>query len=168
MPVRLARLTAALAVAVAALGAAGPLRAQDDAATLRDRIEERFAARVQQELGLTDDQTRKLREVSGAFAQRRRAMEQEERELKRTLAGELRPGVAADAATVDRATQRLMELKVAYAKTYQDELREWGFLTPVQRAQLVMMRERLFETLQRARQERLRQGGALARPRPAP
>jgi Spy/CpxP family protein refolding chaperone len=154
---------------LAALAVATPAAAQqlDDppAAELRARIEERFAARVKEELGLDDQQAARLRDVSVAWARRRRGFEAEDRELKRALAAQMRPGVAAQPDSVARLTQRLLDLRVEYAESYRAELKELGFLTPVQRAQFVMLRERVLDNLRRARDERMQRGMA---PRPGP
>lgn len=139
---------------------AAPLSAQDEELpreALRQRFEERFGQQVKQQLGLTDAEAIKLRDVSQTWAAKRRALESEERGLKQALQGQLRPGVAANQDSVARLAQRLVDLKVTYAQTYRDELKDWAFLTPVQRAQLVVMRERLLQALREARLERLEQ-----------
>jgi hypothetical protein len=120
----------------------------------RQQIEERFAQRVKEELGLTEEQSSKLRQVAGTWFMRRRGLEADERALRQALAGQLRPGIAANADSVSRLTQRLLDLKVAYAETYRDENRELGFLTPVQQAQFHVLRERLLDALDAARQNR--------------
>jgi Spy/CpxP family protein refolding chaperone len=150
-------------IALGALAAAAPAAAQVDseppAAELRARIEERFTARVKEELALNDQQAARLREVAGSWARKRRGYEAEERELKRALASQMRPGVAAQPDSVTKLTQRLMDLRVEYAESYRSEYRELGFLTPVQRAQYVALRERVLDNLRRARQQRMQRGG---------
>jgi hypothetical protein len=155
------------------LAAVHPLAAQDSgvdrprANLLRQRIEERFAARVQEELGLTDDQTTKLRSTARQFAGRRRELEAQERELRSNLAAQLRPGVAADQDRVADLTAKLVDLKVAYAQSFRDEMREHSkYLSPVQRAQLYVMRERLLQRVQEVREQR--DGGAGLRGRRRP
>lgn len=140
-----------------------PLRAQqpapaaDDggqAATLRQRIEDRLAARVQEELGLTDAQVGKLRTTTAEFADRRRQMQRHEQELRRALAGQLRPGVAANQDSVSRLTDDLVDAKIRLAESYRDELKSLTFLTPVQQAQFFAMRERLLQRMQEIREQR--------------
>ena len=61
-------------------------------------------------------------------------MEAEERRLRQALAGELRPGVAANKDNVARLTDQLLDLKVRYVASYRDEVKDLaGFLDPVQR-----------------------------------
>jgi LTXXQ motif family protein len=123
------------------------------ATELRRRIEDRFAARVQEALGLDDKQAVRLREVVGSYFVKRRALEAEERRIRQDLAGELRPGVAADKDHVARLTDQLLDNKVRYVQSYQDEMKELAtFLDPVQRAQFLIMRERLLEQIRRAQE----------------
>ena len=152
-----------------------PALAQDDAdgdpqaARMRQQIETRFAQQIQSTLGLSDEQAVKLRGTFNTYAPKRRAMEQEERGLKRALQGQLRPGIAANSDSVGKLVDRLLELKVTYAKSFVEEDREMArFLTPVQRAQYQMLRERLMARIEEVRQQRQRQqlGPAGAAPRP--
>jgi hypothetical protein len=158
--------------AMVALGMlmAAPVMAQEpatepmaDTAVLRQRIEDRFAQRVKEELGLDDAQASKLRDVARGWAAKRRGYEAEERSLKRALADQMRPGVAANTDSVSRLTQRLLDLRVIYAESYRGEYRELGFLTPVQRAQFVALRERVLDSMRRMREERRGAGGPGAR-----
>jgi protein CpxP len=154
---------------------ARPVLAQDEgdtnpqAAVLRQQIETRFAQQIQATLGLSDEQTVKLRATFNTYAPKRRAMEQEERGIKRGLQGQLRPGIAANSDSVGKLVDRLLELKVNYAKSFVEEDREMAkFLTPVQRAQYQMLRERLMARIEEVRQQRQRQqagpGGPPSRP----
>ena len=122
---------------------------------MRRRIDERFATRVREELGLSDQQAARLRETGTKFGGRRRELESRERALRDALEAQLRPGVAADRDSVARLTDRLVEMRGAYAQTFRDEHKEVsGFLDPVQRAQLYMMRERLMRRAHEVRGER--------------
>lgn len=116
------------------------------AGQLRQQIEERFTARVQEDLGLSDKQTERLRDVARRYFARRREMEADERRLRQALAGELRPGVAANNDRVQQLTDQILENKVRYVQSYQDEMKELrAFLTPVQCAQFLALRERLLD-----------------------
>lgn len=142
------------------MAGAAPASAQDTALTpmanaeLRARIEQRFTERVKLDLGLDDAQTARLKQVAGDWFTRRRGMEAEERDLRQALAGQLRPGVAANADSVSRLVNQLLDLKVKYAESYREENKQLGFLTPVQRAQYYSLRERLLDALKEARQVR--------------
>ncbi|HEY8259566.1 MAG TPA: hypothetical protein VIG08_18065 [Gemmatimonadales bacterium] len=141
---------------------ASPALAQDStvpgsqAPGIRKLIEERFAQRIKEQLGLTDAQMGRLRETTGKFGGRRRELEGHQLAIRRALAMQLRPGTAANKDSVAKLTDELLAGRVAYAKSFQDELAELKtYLDPVQRAELMAMRERL---LRRAQQFRDRQG----------
>jgi DNA anti-recombination protein RmuC len=141
----------------------GP-RAQE----LRQRIEDRFALRVKEELGLSDEQTQQLRATATTYGSRRRDLQAQERQLRSALAAQLRPGVAANQDSVSRLTDALVDLRSRYARTFQDENQEMGkYLTPVQRSRLFVMRERLVRRIQevRARRQEERDGEVSPEPR---
>lgn len=144
-------------------GTAPAVLAQQDSAgsarpgreEMRRRLDERFTARVREELGLNDQQATRLRETAATFGSRRRELEGRERELRSALESQLRPGVAADRDSVARLTDALVNLRGAYAQSFREEHQEISkFLDPVQRAQLYMMRERLMRRAHEVRGER--------------
>jgi periplasmic protein CpxP/Spy len=123
--------------------------------SLRHRIEERFASRVQQELGLTNEQTTKLRATSQQFGARRRELHTRYRSLRQALRGQLQPGVAAKQDSVAKLTDAMIDLRIASAQTTRDEMREVAkYLTPVQRARFFVMRTRLQHRMKEAREHR--------------
>jgi hypothetical protein len=132
-----------------------PVRAE----RLRQQIEQRFGERMKEELGLTEDQASKVRVILGTLAVRRRALEQEERQLRQALANQLRPGVAANSDSVARLVDALTGHRVAFAQTFRDEMRELSaILNPVQRGQYLMLRDRLMQRAQELMQNRMNQG----------
>jgi hypothetical protein len=147
--------------AVLLAGTAPVLAAQRDTSRtehrdeMRRRLDERFAARVREELKLTEQQSTRLRETATTFGTRRRELESRERDLRAALEDQLRPGVAADRDSVARLTDALVDLRVAYTQSFRDEHREISkFLDPVQRARLYMMREKLMRRVHEVRGER--------------
>jgi hypothetical protein len=133
---------------------------------LRQLIEDRFAARAQEELGLNDEQFQRLRSTSAQYAAQRRGVEQQERRLRQAMAFQLRPGIAADQDSVARLVDALINVKGAYVQTYRDEMKALSaFLNPVQRAQYFVLRERLLNLAQQVRTQRgLRADSGGARP----
>lgn len=147
---------------------AAPLAAQtlpDDtvAPRLRARIEANFRATAREELGLTDDQADKVFAVGVRYASRRRDLEAAHRGMNELLAGELRPGVAANTGAITRALDSIAALQVMQAKLFGDEQRDLAaIISPVQRGQLYRMRARLADRIMTLREERAqRRGGAL-------
>jgi hypothetical protein len=140
-----------LMLTLAPFGVAGAQRADTSSMrgdSLRQRIEERFAARAQQELGLTNDQTAKLRATSQQFGARRGELRNRGQLLREALAAQLRPGVAANQDSVAKLTDALIGLRLAEAQASRDEVKEQSkYLNPVQRARLYVMRERFAHRL---------------------
>ncbi len=144
-----------MALALMAPGALSSQAPQDDAAreALRQKIEDRFAARVQEELGLTDDQAAKMRVTASTYFAKRRTLEQNERKLRQALAGQLRPGVAANQDSVSRLMESMLQVREKYLQTFRDEIKDQSaYLSPVQRAQYYMLREKLLERVRQARE----------------
>jgi predicted nucleic acid-binding Zn-ribbon protein len=141
-------------------GLVSPLAAQDlsddpRASDLRRQIEERFTARVKEELALTDQQTTRMKSTVRDWFLRRRDMEDQNRQLREAMAGQLRPGVAANKDSVAKLTDAMLDLKVRYAQSFKDEIKEMsGYLDPVQRAQFMVLRERLIERVREIREQR--------------
>ena len=147
------------AFAAAQLAAQQPPPAERGA--LQRRIETVFLQRVTEELGLSAPQAGQLRATEQRMFARRRALEGETRRLNQLLAGQLRPGVAAIPDSVSHLTDSLLAMRVAYAKVFQEEEGEMSrYLTPVQRGQYYLLRERLLQRIQNARRGRA-DGGEL-------
>jgi hypothetical protein len=138
---------------------AGPLRAQEpDTAPrgphLRERIERRFGERLKAELELTDEQAARLKEVARENGSRRRELRRRERALTDALERQLMPGAQADQDSVARLTRDLLDLRVEYAESWRREMSRLDFLTPVQRARLMVMRDRLLHRVHEMRDDR--------------
>ena len=122
---------------------------------LRQLIEERFGERLKEELGLTPDQEVRLKVALAGMAARRRGMEREERAMRQALAGQLRPGIAANADSVAHLVDALTNHRVAYAQTFKDEMRDLSaILNPVQRGQYLLLRDRLMLRAAQLQQDR--------------
>jgi len=141
--------------------AAGPLAAQGGRDTLprsrelRDRIEHRFAEQVKEELALTDEQAARLKTIATQYGGRRRELRHRERELRGGLDAQIASGAAADQDSVARLTRELLDLRVEYAECWREEMGKLApFLTPVQRARLLVMRERLIQRVHEMRGDR--------------
>jgi hypothetical protein len=117
---------------------------QQRAEQLRMQIEERFAQRVQVELGLTEQQMDRLRTAERANRDRHLALQDHEQDLRRAVGEQLKPGVAANADSLSRLLDAIAANHVARAQEEQQEIRDLAqFLSPVQRARLLIMRQQL-------------------------
>ena len=150
-------LLAAAASPAAGQDSTGPAGHRDQ---LRQLIEQRFTERAQQELKLSDEQTSKLRETNRKFGGKRRELEARRMAIRDAMSDQLRPGVAANRDSLSKLTDAAAEIRVQYAQSFRDELRETSkYLDPVQRAQLLTMRERLMRRVREVRSERGRREG---------
>ncbi len=128
--------------------------------SLRHQIEERFAARAQQDLGLTNEQTTKLRATSQQFGTRRAQLRTRGRQLREALTAQLQPGVAANQDSVAKMTDAMIALRTTEAQISRDEIKEQSkYLNPVQRARLYVMRERFSNRLKEMHGRREAMGG---------
>jgi hypothetical protein len=151
-----------------------PLAAQAPGAqrsqVLRGRVEAAFIEQLSRQLALTDDQRAVVTRVLAANGERRRGLESEEVQLQHAIRQQLRPGVAANSDSVARLVDRLAANRVEYAQSFQSEMRELSStLTPVQRAQLLLLRDQVFRRVQELQQERRPAGaapGGVRRPGP--
>lgn len=133
-----------------------PLAAQSDPdsqprAAIREKIERRFAERVKAELDLTDEQAAKLKTVATEHGGRRRELRQRERQLRGALDAQIAADASADQDSVAKLTRELLDLRVRYAENWREEMSKLGFLTPVQRAKLLVLRERLLQKVHEMR-----------------
>lgn len=129
-------------------------------AMLRRQIEESFKRRATKELALTDDQAARMSKIVQATGDRRRVLEDEMRRLQDALDGELRPGVAANADSVSRMIDRMGQNRVAYAESFRDEMRDLApVLSPIQRGQYLIMRDRLLQRIRELQDNRQPAGG---------
>jgi Spy/CpxP family protein refolding chaperone len=140
-------------------GAAAPLLAQQPdtqpgGPALRDRVERRFSERIKEELSLTDEQAVKLKEVAKENGSRRRELRRRERALYAAIDQQLVAGEKADQDSVARMTSEMLDLRVEYAQSLRDEMGKLTFLTPVQRAKLMAMRDRLLHRVHEMREDR--------------
>ena len=122
---------------------------------LRQQVEGRFAERVRERLQLSDDQMTRLRGTTRVYGARRRELVNRERDVRAALAEQLRPGIAANQDSVSRLTDELVSIRSAQAQALRDENQEMSqYLTPVQRSQLFVMRERLMRRAHEIQHER--------------
>jgi len=151
-----------IAVLAAVLPAvAAPLHSQDNPRRerLQRQVVERFMENYRARAGLSDEQFNQFQAVTRAAFARRASLQQRERGIWEALEGQMRPGVAADQDSVVRLLDGLIDLQAAHVEGARQDLRRYAeFLSPVQRAQLVISLRRLQEEIERIIRERLEQG----------
>jgi len=149
-------LTTALLAIVVLFGTA---EAQDQTAAqrrlLQRQVIERLLQNVRVQAGLTDDQFDRYQETARSSLTERNEIQRQERLLWRALEDQMRPGVAADEDSVSALIDMLIALPERRLELTRTEQREYAeFLTPVQRAQLVLIHRRFENNIQQIMQRR--------------
>jgi Spy/CpxP family protein refolding chaperone len=140
------------------MGLTAPLAAQagPPADRMREQVVQRFLENYRHQAGLTDEQFGQVQQVLRRSFEARRDLQERERGLLRSLEGQMRPGVAANSDSVAALIDRLLQVqadRVDLAR--REQVRFAEFLTPVQRAQLVLAVTRLENLIEdQARQRR--------------
>lgn len=149
-------------VMVLALAEPVSAQARPNPERLREQVVARFIENFRNQAGLTDEQFVQFQTVTRRSWQARRELEQQQRQILQALEGQMRPGVAADQDSVATLIDTLIEIQagqVARARADQEDYA--AFLSPVQRAQLVLSftrLERQIEQIVRRRMQQQQQG----------
>lgn len=130
-----------------------------EAGRLRAQIEQRFGARVKEDLRLNDVQAAKLKATEERFGTERRALVQQQAERRRALDAQMQPGMPANSDSVSKLMDGLRAGRTQLVKIDQDQDREMSaYLNPVQRARYMQMRERLMQRVGEMRMQRRERG----------
>jgi Spy/CpxP family protein refolding chaperone len=145
-------------------GAGGPNRE-----ALRQMVIERFLQTFHDQAGLTPDQDQKFRDVFRRAMQQRQHAQQEEQTLWRALEGQMRPGVAANADSVNKLLDGIIAQRTAQVDLLRSENQQLAqFLSPVQRAQFAIMwqhfQQQVQEIMRRRMQMQMRGGAGRMQP----
>ena len=137
--------TLLLGIAMTTL-AAGPLLAQNPPRRqqLQQQVVQRFMTNYRAQAGLNDEQFTRFQEVIQYSFQLRTESLQQERQLWMALEGQMRPGVAADADSLEALMNVIIDIQQQRVDQSRAELERYAsFLDPVQRAQLTIAWRRL-------------------------
>lgn len=144
-------LTAVVVPPVTSQEAPGPER-------LRQQIVQRLLENYRTQAGLTPEQEVRFREVFQKSLRQRQDLMRRERELWQALEGQMRPGFAANPDSVTKLIDGLLAARAAQVDQVRAEQREYAtFLSPVQRAQLFIMLERLEQQVEQVRRRMMDQ-----------
>lgn len=141
---------------------AGALGAQEGMMMRRQQLEqqvvERFMTNYRSQAGLTDEQFDRFREVVRRAFEQRAQLQQREREIWAALSRQLRPGIAADADSLEALMEALLALQEQRIEQTRAEQAEYAeFLSPVQRAQLTLYWHRFQQQVERIRMRMMMQ-----------
>jgi Spy/CpxP family protein refolding chaperone len=130
-------------------------------AQLEQRLRQRLGAVVRKRLQLTDDQFQKLTETNRKYERQRRALVQQETQVRRALRAELSSGDQADQQHVADLMNQLVTVQQQRLALLSQEQQDLStFLTPVQRAKYVAIEEQIRRRVEQLRQRQLEGGGA--------
>ena len=152
-----------LAIAVGALVAAAPPAAaqRPDAPRggnrqqLEQRVRERFADVVRRRVGLSDDQMRKLAQISERFEGQRRTLVEQERDVRIGLRSEVMAGDKANSERVSQLLDQMVRVQRERVALLEQEQRELAtFMTPVQRARYLGVQDQVRRAIEEMRRRR--------------
>ena len=133
------------------------LRAQDDQPpqrriVLQQEVMRRFMENYRSQVVLDEEQFARFEEITLQSMERRNVLLQRERELWMALQGQMRPGVAADADSLDGLMDALVTVQQERVdQIHADRERYAEFLDAVQQAQLMLSLRRLQFQIEGAR-----------------
>jgi hypothetical protein len=122
-------------------GERSPTRGRE---ALEQRVRQRMAAVVQQRLGLTADQMRRLGDVNREMESQRRLLNDQERDLRVGLRAEVMRGDSANQERVARQVDQLIDVQRKRIDLLAREQRALAaFMTPTQRAQYLAIQDQV-------------------------
>jgi Spy/CpxP family protein refolding chaperone len=117
---------------------------------LAREVRQAFQGVVRRQLGLTDEQAKRLEQVDTRYAAQRTEVNKDERSARQSLRAALDDtGTAPDQGKVDDYVNRLLKAQRRKADIQEAEQKDLSaFLTPVQRAKYLGLREQLNQRIQ--------------------
>ena len=113
-------------------------------AALEGMVRERIGQMVRRQLGLDDAQVQNLQATNARFADRRRTLMEQERDIRMSLRDEMSSGDSSRQKQVGDLMDRMVRAQRQRIDLLEEEQRELGsFLTPMQRATYFGMEEQL-------------------------
>ncbi|MEX2181007.1 MAG: hypothetical protein WD771_03140 [Gemmatimonadaceae bacterium] len=123
--------------------------------SLEVRVRDRMGQMLTTQLGLSDDQVRRLQATNRQFEGQRRALFAEERNARMRLREELQRGDSTRQAEVATLLDGMMQVQRKRLDLIEAEQKELAtFLTPVQRARLFGMEEQIRQRMMEMRDRR--------------
>ncbi len=128
--------------------------------SLEAEVRSRMANVLRVQLGLTDDQMRRLAIANRRFERRRIELVGQEREVRMQLRSEIETADSTRSAQVTALLDRMLALQRERLELVEAEQKELAtFLTPLQRARYFGMEEQIRRRVMEMREQQLRRGG---------
>ncbi len=130
---------------------------------LQQQVMQRYMQNYKQQAGLNDKQFQDFTQLTERAYNERTELQQRERVLWQALEGQMKPGVAADADSLVNLIDAIFDVQEELIETERRNQADMAeFLTPVQRAQLMLSQRRLQHNIQnvmRNRRQNMEGGG---------
>lgn len=121
---------------------------------LEANVRNRIAQMARRQLGLTEAQVEKLQQTNARFADRRRTLMEQERDIRMSLRDELIAGDSSRQRQVADLLDRMVKAQRQRIDLLEQEQKDLAaFLTPMQRARYFGMEEQIRQRLQQVRQD---------------
>lgn len=128
--------------------------------SLEAQVRQRMAQMLRSQLGLNDDQMRRLAATNRRFERQRIALVTQEREVRMGLRDEIESGDTTRSTQVSALLDRMILLQRQRLELLEAEQKELAsFLTPVQRARYFGMEEQIRRRVMEMREQQMRRGG---------
>ena len=122
---------------------------------LQQQVMQRYMQNYRQQAGLNDKQFQDFTQQTERAFNERTELQQRERVLWQALEAQIKPGVAAATDSLVKLIDAIFEVQQELVKTEQQNQKELAeFLTPVQRAQLMLSQRRLQNNIQNVMRNR--------------
>jgi len=127
--------------------------------SLEAMVRQRMAQVVRTQLGLNDDQMRRLQTTNRRYERQRIALVEQEREVRLGLRDEIESGDTTRSAQVAALLDRMMAIQRQRLALLEEEQKELAtFLTPVQRARYFGMEAQIRRRVMEMREQGMRRG----------
>jgi len=144
-----------LAITVTMAGAQGEPRPDARRDSLEARVRARMTTMLREQIGLNDDQIRRLQQTNRRFEGQRRELFNEERRVRGELRAALESRDSVQDARVAPLLDRTIQLQRQRLDLLEAEQKELAtFLTPTQRARLYGLEEQMRRRMQEMRDSR--------------
>jgi len=135
-----------------AAGQARPDSAMQNRAALEGQVRDRVGQMARRQLGLNDAQADKLRQTNEKFADRRRTLMEQERDIRMSLRDEMISGDSTRQKQVGDLMDRMVKSQRQRIELMESEQKELAtFLTPMQRARYFGLEEQLRRRVEQMR-----------------
>ena len=125
-----------------------------DRAQLEQRVRQRLGQVMKDQLGLSDEQMKKLQETNRRFDDKRRILLDQERDIRMSLRDEMLRPDSGRQSQVSGLLDRMVKVQHQRVDLMEQEQADLGkFLTPMQRARYFGAEERVRQRMQEMRQQ---------------